>query len=694
VTKKGSNTFAGGGDFYYQSNGLTGENVVIDGIGFNRKKYNEATGRLGGPIVKDRVWFYTSGQYARDASTEPGNDPALAPTNKSNMFDIKATTRVNDSNEVTAFYHIEDFAGLDPPYPYSTQSALSGEVGDNPAWGASLTSTISTNSILELKYAGWFSTDLHESQTGSLEEPFIDYSPPGGGPTTYSGGVGPGQGYPWNYETWRQQFNAKMSHYADNFLGSQHDFRFGMQFSRGSAFTNVGIGPTGSYLYHYGDYFYRAQQDPYQYGGEARDLGFFIDDTVRASDRLTLNLGVRADFNKGWIPDYERLTIGEPSVSEAGLFKATGETVPGVDDLVDWKYISPRLGVSWQPTEGGRSVVRASFGVYYDHNVIGNWDAPAPGLPTWRLWSVDPVTLQNVDLIDEVTSADTQFDPDLASPRTLQYSVGFEQQLGLQGAVSVQYIYKDTTNLVGWEILGGEWETVPFTDPFTGTNYDLLSLVSQYTRRKGNSPGDFPGSEGLAYEQQYHGVVFGFEKRFADNWGLSGSYTWSKSEGLIPRMLSQVQFNPFYGSREGSDPNNFVNGYQRLQGDRPHMFRLQTVNRLPWDIMVSGSLEFSSGRAHNRQIRVGGLGQGTADVIMEPGGAYRFAPIQQVDLVVGKRIPIGKAQIKLDGYFYNLLNSETEITLATLRLQSPGEDFEGVQWYKPRRVMLRVGFEF
>jgi hypothetical protein len=124
------------------------------------------------------------------------------------------------------------------------------------------------------------------------------------------------------------------------------------------------------------------------------------------------------------------------------------------------------------------------------------------------------------------------------------------------------------------------------------------------------------------------------------------------------------------------------------------MFRLQTVNRLPWDIMVSGSLEFSSGRAHNRQIRVGGLGQGTADVIMEPGGSYRFSPIQQVDVVVGKRIPIGKARIRLDGYFYNLLNSETEITLATLRLQNAGEDFEGVQWYKPRRVMLRVGFEF
>jgi hypothetical protein len=610
------------------------------------------------------------------------------------MFDIKVTTRLNDRNEVNGFYHIENFAGLDAPDPYSTQSSLSGEVGGNPAWGAGLTSTLSDKSILELKYAAWFSDDLHASQTGSFDEPFIDYSPPGGGPTTYAGGVGPAQGYPWNYETWRQQFNAKMSYYADNFLGSEHDFRFGVQFSRGSAFTNVGLGPTGSYLYHYGDYFYRAQQDPYQYGGESRDLGFFLDDTIRASDRVTINAGVRADFNKGWIPDYERLTIGEPSISEAGLFAKAGSTVPGVPNLVSWKLISPRLGVSWQPGSSGRSVVRGSFGVYYDHNVIGNWDAPAPGLPTWRLWLVDPVTLQNDTLIDEVTSQDTQFDPDLAPPRTFQYSAGFEQQVGTEAALSVEYVYKKTENLVGWEILGGEWETVPFTDPFTGTEYNLLSLVSQYTRRKGNSPGDFPGSENLAYEQSYHGVVLGFDKRFTHNWGLSASYTWSKSEGLIPRMLSQDQFNPFYGSKEGSDPNNFINAYQRLQGDRPHMFRVQTVNRLPWDILLSGSIEFSSGRAHNRQIRVGGLGQGTADVIMEPGGAYRFSPIQQVDIVLGKRVPVGKANIKIDGYFYNLLNSETEIFLATLRLQNPGEEFTGTQWYKPRRLMLRVGVEF
>ena len=82
------------------------------------------------------------------------------------------------------------------------------------------------------------------------------------------------------------------------------------------------------------------------------------------------------------------------------------------------------------------------------------------------------------------------------------------------------------------------------------------------------------------------------------------SYTWSKSTGLIPRMLSQTQFNPFYRSQEGADPNNYVNADGRLQGDRPNMFRAMGVfNNLPWGLTSSVAVDFSDGPPRNRQIR-------------------------------------------------------------------------------------------
>ena len=566
VTKKGGNAYHGGASYFYQTDALTDSNVEFDDVDpddccFHRDLYRDFAAKLGGPIKKDKIWFYGAYEYYREASTQPGNDPALAPEDYSDSYDVKVSAMLGQKNEVTGFFHYNEFGGFEAPAPNYEPSALSGEYGTNPAWGGSFTSTLTDTSLLEISYAGWWSDDIRDSQTGSFEDPFIDYTPEGGGPVTYSGGVW----YPWDYVTWREQLNAKMTHYSDDFLNSEHEFKFGVQFSKGSAETNLGIGPNGTYTYSYYGYLYQARQDPYQYGGQSTDLGFFLDDRITVTDRLTLNLGIRYDRNTGGIPDYDRLTIGEPSISPSGNFKPTGETIPGIDNLIDWNLVSPRVGFVLQTQEDGKSVLQGSFGVYYDHNVIGNWDYPPPGYPTFRVFAFNPDTGQFDDLVSETAGSNVGFDPDLKAPRTLQYSLGYEHQVSNDIALGVQYVYKDTRDLIGWQIIGGQYEPFDFVDPFTGTHYTLLNEVVTPTFRKGNDPGDFPGSEGLDYFQKYNGVVLTFDKRFSNRWALSASYTWSKSEGLIPRMLSQQQFNPFYGSTEGRDPNSLsINGEGRL----------------------------------------------------------------------------------------------------------------------------------
>ncbi len=493
VTKKGSNTFSGGANYFFQTDGLTDTNFVRDGTGYTRDVFRDFTGRIGGPIVSDKLWFYGSFQYTQDSSKQPGvAESVVQPADEGYNFDIRITTRLNESNEMTGFFHHADSDSFSAANPFDTQSALPKFKDKNPAWGVNLTSTLSTNTLVEAKYAGWWAYEDLLSQTGSLEEPFYDFTPPGG-QTTYSGGVGAYQGNTWTYETWRNQFNAKVTHYTDNFLGAQHDFRFGVQFSRGVAFTpGTGIGPTGSYMYHYAPYYYRVTQDPYQYGGINQDLGFFVDDSISIGDRLTINAGVRFDHNTGTIPEYERLAIGtNTDFSPAGFFQPTGETIPGVD-VLEWNLISPRIGFAFQPDKAGRSVIRGSFGVYYDHNVSGNWDAPAPDVPT-KFYSFGTSRNGPFELFNEVGSTNLEFDPDLSAPRALQYAAGFEQQIGSMVSVGVEYIHKYTNDLIGWETLGGVWENFPFVDPFTGQTFNLLSQVEIPQRRKGNDPGDSPG---------------------------------------------------------------------------------------------------------------------------------------------------------------------------------------------------------
>ena len=267
----------------------------------------------------------------------------------------------------------------------------------------------------------------------------------------------------------------------------------------------MGVGPNGTYAYHYAynyygtdyDYYYRVYQDPYQYGGVSTDLGVFVDDSITVNDRLTLNLGVRFDHNTGSIPDYERLTIGEPSISPSGNFAETDETIPGVTNLINWKLVSPRVGFAFQPTgerpirDPGllRCLLRPER-----HRQLG---CPATGIPHPVGLLVGPgdhgARLPGLGVDRRTRSGSTRTSRRLGR---LQYAIGFEQQLSDDVSIGTQYVYKTTKDLVGWEILGGVYEPFPFTDPFTGTQYTLLNAVEPYTFRKGNDPGDFPGSEG------------------------------------------------------------------------------------------------------------------------------------------------------------------------------------------------------
>ena len=705
VTKKGGNELHGGANYYFLNDDLTDTNVELEGVdpaiaGFHRTEYRRISASLGGPIMKDKVWFFGGVETLRDAAAQPGVDPVFADQApyKSDKYDIKVTGRIGENHEVSGFGHYENWDSPNLPSPqYADLSALAGEGGTNPAWGGSLTSTLSQNFLLEVGYSGWWSDDIYDSVIGTPPtDPFIDYTPPGGGPTQYSGGVW----YPWDYETWRSQFKAKATHYAENFLGSEHDFKFGVQYSLGAANTSIAIGANGFYTYNYDyygtgyQYLYRVYQNPFQYGADNRELGMFVDDTITVNDWLTLNAGIRFDRNTGTVPEYDRLIAGTPSIAKAGNFKTTGEKIPGLD-VIDWNTWSPRVGFVIQPTKDGRSTIQGSFGVYYDHNVSGNWDYPPPQVPDIIYTFFNSETGQ-FEEYDRIVSDDIVPNTNLRPPRALQYSVGYDQQFGKSVAAGVQYVYKTTKDLIGWQILGGTYETVQFTDPFTGRVYDLLSIVDRPTLTKGHDPGDFPGSEGLSYHQKYHGLLFTFEKRFGDKWGVNANYTWSRSEGLNPRALEQTQFNPFYGSRNGSDPNNWINAEGHLQGDRPHMFRFQAVfMQLPGDLQASVAADFESGRHHTRQIRTPTslLNQGGVVIIMERD--LRLKPIKAVDVSVGRRFHFGEnVAVRLEGTVYNILNADNELNLATQRLQNVGEEFTPDFWTQPRRLQVRLGFEF
>ncbi len=92
-----------------------------------------------------------------------------------------------------------------------------------------------------------------------------------------------------------------------------------------------------------------------------KPLGLFWQDSIRVQSNVTLNLGLRYDLE---IPP--KFTPPDPlalaAYNQLGLQK-------GIQ--TDTNNIQPRIGIAWDPKGNGKSVVRASYGIFYDHPLLG-----------------------------------------------------------------------------------------------------------------------------------------------------------------------------------------------------------------------------------------------------------------------------------------------------------------------------------
>lgn len=92
-----------------------------------------------------------------------------------------------------------------------------------------------------------------------------------------------------------------------------------------------------------------------------KPLGLFFQDSWRALPSLTLNLGVRYDVE--FPPQFK---------APSGL-AATGYNFLGIQKGIqtDTNNIQPRIGLAWDPKGDGKTVFRASYGLFYDHPLLG-----------------------------------------------------------------------------------------------------------------------------------------------------------------------------------------------------------------------------------------------------------------------------------------------------------------------------------
>jgi hypothetical protein len=337
----------------------------------------------------------------------------------------------------------------------------------------------------------------------------------------------------------------------------------------------------------------------------------FVQDQWRPADRLTINLGVRWDY----------------------------EDVVGIEH--DKNNFAPRFGVVWDVDGAGRTVLRANAGIYYDQiflniplnaenakkfvqTLISNPGYPDPNGPNPNRTG-GPIT---------PIPSSTQFAPGNRTPYTEQITGGVQRQFGRTFSVSA-----DLVRARGFGLLRSTDANYPnLDDPARARPNPLFQRIT-VVETKGNS--------------WYTGLQVGIEKRLSQRHTYTVAYTLSETE----RNTEDFNFFPM-------DNRNYDLERGPASNDARHRVSAAFSVQLPWQIQAGTLIAARSKLPYN--ITTGADDNRDTQTNDRPAGvgrnSARGASLFQADLRLTKSVKVRGVDFELIGEAFNITNEKNWIT--------------------------------
>ena len=682
LTKQGGDRFLYDASYFAQPSGLTSQPILLpvpgrqSPSGYERARFRDFTTDLGGPVVRDRLWFFTGYQYLRDYDSQPGTDPKLPRTYEQNKIFAKLTWRLTPSLQLMQSVNDEFWVNPQTPTlvtPFAATQRLNASV-PTMTFGH-LTNTVSPNTLWDLRVGRFVFSRKDDPSTGDSTIPsrfdrvtgVTSDAPPQIGALTLI----------------RTTVKATLSHYRPGLFAADHQWKIGTQIEKGEHLQPVVIPSGVRFQDDNGQPFQAISSPPSNSGGQFVTAAAFASDALTIGERLTINAGVRFDHSRA---------ISQDLAAIDAQGRETGEITRGLGTLYTWNVISPRLGVTERLTADGRTILRASYGRFNQGVLTGEISPIHPGVTPITTTAFDTATGGYTRLVSVVDpKINLLLDPETKTPRTDEYSIGVDRELGPRMAIALAYIRKNGGNFIAWTDVGGQYveQTRTLAD---GRALPVFVLANSTASRR------FLLTNPDGYSLTYNGLVMVVEKRRSNGWQALASYTLSRAYGLqassgataadpqvstvAPAFPTAVAF--------GRDPNSLTNADGRLPNDRPHMFRVTGTIDVPrTGFVVGANLQYFSGKPWAATAQIA-LPQGDQRILLEPRGSRRLSSQTILDVRLSRTIrfgALGRIELLLD--VLNALNDTAEEALATDNLFSPNFG-QATVFMDPRRAMLSV----